>query len=208
MSGISFQGLKRGREDGGNSVEPGAIKRAKTSAINTVDLPGTSKQLAPLERLPEDMLTHILSFLPQPSVLKAMHEVCKAWCQIPPSGQLDLSQEKNMTDSRLKSIIESMQAKGYLITSIDLTRCTKITDKGLEVLKRMPLTAVSLRGCARITDGGLEVLKEMPLTALFLGECRQITDRGLESALRVDAAFTRLVSRQDATKSPILDLEC
>ena len=199
-----LQGVKRTREDGGNHVELYRIKRAKTSAINTVDLPGTSKQLAPMERLPEDMLSHILSFLPQPSVLKAMHEVCKAWCQIPPSGELDLSQEKNMSDSRLKSIIESMQAKGYLITSIDLSgsteitdrglevlkgmfltglvlaECDQITDRGLEVLKGMPLTILNLHGCARITDGGLEILKGIPLKELCLSGCEQITDDGLE----------------------------
>ena len=180
MSVISLlQGVNRTREVESGPVEHGTIKRAKTSAINTVDLPATSKQLAPLERLPEDMLSHILSFLPQPSVLKAMHEVCKAWCQIPPSGELDLSQEKNMTDSRLKSIIESMQAKRYLITSIDLSGCRKITDRALEVLKGMPLTALSLTGCARITDVGLEKLKGMPLTQLSLRECARITDVGL-----------------------------
>ena len=105
------------------------------------------------------MLSHILSFLPQPSALKAMHEVCKAWCQIPPSGELDLSQEKNMTDSRLKSIIESMQAKRYLITSIDLRGCMKITDRGLEVLKEMPLTQLYLAGCTQITDRDLKYSK-------------------------------------------------
>ena len=180
MSGMSLsQGSKRARDVEIDPMGPGTIKRAKTSAINTVDLPGTSKQLAPMERLPEDMLSHILSFLPQPSVLKAMHEVCKAWCQIRASGELDLSQEKNMTDSRLKSIIESMQAKGYLITSIDLIGCWKITDRGLEVLKGMPLTQLNLVGCTQITDVGLEVLKGMPLTQLNLCGCTQITDVGL-----------------------------
>ena len=172
------QGLKRARELE-DPMGPGTVKRAKTSAINTVDLPGTSKQLAPMEKLPEDMLSHILSFLPQPSVWKAMHEVCKAWCQIPPSVDLYLCQEKNMTDSRLKSIIESMQAKRYLITSIDLSGCTKITDRGLEVLKGMPLTALSLEGW-KITDKAIEALKGMPLTHLNLEGCENITDRGLE----------------------------
>ena len=206
------QGLKRARELE-DPMGPGTVKRAKTSAINTVDLPGTSKQLAPMEKLPEDILSHILSFLPQPSVLKAMHEVCKAWCQIPPSVDLDLSQEKNMTDSRLKSIIESMQAKRYLITSIDLSGCTKITDRGLEVLKgdaahtiesrrmdKSPILAIealkgdvrlhilNLDGCENITDRGLEMLKGMPLTQLSLARCEQITDVGLE-ALQRDAAY-------------------
>ena len=156
------------------------VKRAKTSAINTVDLPATSKQLAPLEKLPEDMLSHILSFLPQPSVLKAMHEVCKAWCQIPPSGELDLSQEKNMSDSRLKSIIESMQSKGYIITSIDLRGGTEITDRGLEMLKGMFLTGLVLAECDQITEVGLGVLKGMPITKLNLLGCQHITDDGLD----------------------------
>ena len=181
MPGISLlKSFKRSRDVEIDPMGPGTIKRAKTSAINTVDLPGKSEQRAPLERLPEDMLSHILSFLPQPSVLKAMHEVCKAWCQIRASGELDLSQEKNMSDSRLKSIIESMQAKGYLITSIDLSGCTKITDRGLEVLKGMPLTHLGLVGCSQITDRGLEVLKEMRLTNSGLNGCARITDKGFE----------------------------
>ena len=178
MSGISLPpGLKRARNN--EQMEHGTIKRAKTSAIYTVDLPRTSEQLAPLEKLPEDLLSHILSFLSQPSALKAMHEVCKAWCQIPASGELDLSEEINMTDSRLKLIIESMQAKGYVITSIDLSGSTQITDRGLEVLKEVPLTQLYLSGCRKITDRGLEVLKGMPLTILSLAECDQFTDVGL-----------------------------
>ena len=54
---------------------------------------------------------------------------------------------------------------------------SKLTDKGLEHLKGMPLTSVDFTGCHKFTNQALEHLKGMPLTSVASPDATNLRTR-------------------------------
>jgi tetratricopeptide (TPR) repeat protein len=99
----------------------------------------------------------------------------------PPLLTLDLSNKKDLTDVKFKSILSKTISN---VGILNLASCDQLTDSSIQLLaqKFKGLTSFNLSGCKNITDKGLESLKGLTaLTSLDLTYCSNITDKGLES---------------------------
>ncbi len=134
-----------------------------------------------IQAIPSAVFGRILSFLPAQEKIR-VHHVCQAWrnLSLVNDGCLDLSRLTNLSDRDLKTILD--KASGTRITSINLSKCKKITDAGLAHLVTLTrLSSLNLRGCYNITDAGLAHLSKLTLlSSLNLWGClSHITDAGL-----------------------------
>ena len=89
--------------------------------------------------------------------------------------QLDV-QGTRVTDAWLRGVATTFTG----LTKLDLERCTKITDAGLEhVGKLSNLTSLALTDCEGMTDAGLDHVGKLGnLTTLSLERCVRVTDAG------------------------------
>lgn len=63
------------------------------------------------------------------------------------------------------------------LAHLDLRRCRKLTEAGLEHLRKLPLTRLNLQGCEGV--GSLAPLHGLPLTSLSLEDCFQLAPADL-----------------------------
>lgn len=67
------------------------------------------------------------------------------------------------------------------LEGLNLTGCTPITDKGLEILSTHPLIFLNLTDCHKISDEGIKFLSPGPLRHLILRYCWRLTDKTLST---------------------------
>lgn len=65
------------------------------------------------------------------------------------------------------------------LQTLDLSDNYKITDEGIAHLKGMPLIELNLSDCPELTDSALACLEGVPLKSLHLAGCSLITNEGL-----------------------------
>lgn len=89
---------------------------------------------------------------------------------------LDLQGALNVDDDSLVLV-----AKLSLLTSLQLNRCTKLTDKGIMHLQPLTqLQVLNLSHCFNLTDKSLEVVGSVTsLNQLYMQQCLNVTDNGL-----------------------------
>jgi hypothetical protein len=143
---------------------------------------------------------------------------------LPGLTSIDLSWCENLTDKALSTLVKACRGlttlklrccrqltdawiadfspflglgKQSSLTSLDLTECIMITDKGLSSLvKSCPaLSVLELRGCNHITDLGMNALSRncKLLTSLNLGDCKEIKEAGLLKVVNSCQRLTTLV---------------
>ena len=107
---------------------------------------------------------------------------------LPGLASLDLTRCSRITDAGLKELKPLAS-----LTSLNLSYCQEVTDAGLKELKPLAsLISLNLSRCFKITDAGLKELKPLTaLTSLDLSEFREITDAGLKE-LKYLTALTSL----------------
>jgi Leucine Rich repeat len=104
---------------------------------------------------------------------------------LPLLEMLNLSKIPNFTDDCLIGINELPHLR-----ILNLSK-TGITDAGLAYLKTPRLTTLNIRKCTQITDKGLQSLLELPqLQAVHVIGCDQITAEGLRCLSRIRARGT------------------
>ncbi len=164
------------------ALAPIILPTASSAAVPPVVVSSKifSKQVT-IKSLPSAVMAHVLTFLSDPQALRSMRLASKEWAHLPFHGHLlDLSGYKNLSDDQLKTFLE--QLKGTKIQSINLKRCSKLTNKGLDHLSNLTsLISLDLNSCKNITDNGLKHLSKLTsLTLLNLEGYNKITNQGLE----------------------------
>ena len=98
-----------------------------------------------------------------------------------PQGQEVMIKVKQIDDDDLCQLSQDL-AGWSMITSLDLAENRKVTDDGLECLKKLPeLVYLNLSSCD-ITDKGLPYLLALQhLKVLNLTYCHRLTDLGLRT---------------------------
>lgn len=85
----------------------------------------------------------------------------------------------NLTDAGLQAVCSLPLS----LTDLYLGFCKKLTDVGLESLRRLPLRALNFKSCDQFTNSSLEALQGLPLTSLGLlacgGDNHRLSDAGL-----------------------------
>ena len=104
---------------------------------------------------------------------------------------------RQLTDSWLTDFSPFFLGKHIALTSIDLTECDNITDKGLSsIVNSCPnLSVLDLRLCRQITDIGMDAIARSckHLTSLNLGDCQQISESALKKVASSCKSLTTLV---------------
>jgi hypothetical protein len=145
----------------------------------TISLPPASLAGSAFKKVPDTLISMIQNYIPFKATARNMHLVVSTWRHLKGNdGHLDL-RCSNITDANLARTTKEYNNDRKL-TSLNLSYCKKITDKGLEHLKELALTRLDLSYCEQITDIDLEHLAGLPLTQLNLSGCKKITDKGLE----------------------------
>lgn len=72
---------------------------------------------------------------------------------------------------------------GMPLKSLNLSRCSLVTDAGLANLRGAPLSELSLSHCSLVTDTGLANLTEAPLEKLDLERCWHVSEGFLRSLI-------------------------
>ena len=98
-----------------------------------------------------------------------------------PEGQEVMIKVKQINDDDLCQLSQDITGCS-MVTSLDLAENRKVTDDGLECLKKLPqLVYLNLSSCD-ITNAGLPYLLELQrLRVLNLSYCHRLTDIGLRT---------------------------
>jgi hypothetical protein len=92
--------------------------------------------------------------------------------------------ENALTDVSVRAV-SSLHA----LTSLDLSRCVKVTDEGLRAVRNCTaLTSLNLSWCDELTDEALRTVSSLhALTFLHLSHCLKLTDEGLRAVSSLPA---------------------
>jgi hypothetical protein len=156
-----------------------SIVNSQTTAPVMGSQLGPDKRPLTISTLPVEIVDTIATFstVSYEEVILQFSHVCNQLNKMnvfPADGELRFKCHYSVTDSRLHKAIDSALAKNKPITSINLSSCSKLTDKGTQALiKCKDLTKLNLRGCHDLKS--LEFLSELHnLQELDLGEWRRI----------------------------------
>ncbi|XP_043226730.1 F-box/LRR-repeat protein 7-like isoform X1 [Amphibalanus amphitrite] len=142
---------------------------------------------APFDRLPDELILHIFSYL-STNELCFCARVCRRWYFLVWEPQLwtsiTLTGETTGADRALRQIVKLLcrDTPGTLchtVERVELNGCARLTDRGLSLLaRRCPqLRHLELRGCANVSNQALfEVVTNCPgLEHLDVTGCHRIT---------------------------------
>jgi hypothetical protein len=89
-----------------------------------------------------------------------------------------------LTDKGVRAVTSYLPA----LTSLDLTWCKRLTDKGMLAVSCTGLTSLTLNYCGKLTDEALRAVSNMPaLTFLDLSGCDMLTDEGMRAVSNMPA---------------------
>ncbi len=116
---------------------------------------------------------------------------------------LDLSGCKKITNEGLYALRKPR------LTHLNLSMCVNISDLGLSYLSyfgELPLEFLSLKGCIRVTNKGINWLRKMPLKELDLSVCPKITGLGLRHLQALPLQSLKLGYRYSLTDADLYPL--
>ena len=141
-------------------------------------------------------------FLPKYTLLRTFEissfRFKDAWILALPASphlkQITLKHSHCLTDYGLQHLVLVPN-----LTSLDLTRCTKITHASFPYIALLPLRKLVLRKCSLVTDQALSHIRTMPtLHELHVLKCNQLTTGGLIK-LQWDFEEIRIITNQKRT---------
>uniref|UniRef100_A0A6A7G4H0 F-box/LRR-repeat protein 7 n=3 Tax=Hirondellea gigas TaxID=1518452 RepID=A0A6A7G4H0_9CRUS len=162
---------------------------------------------APFEKLTDDLIVKIFSFLPTTS-LCMLSRVCRRWYLIAwePSlwTSISISGDAVHADRALKQITRLLSrdnnAGCVQIDKVSLNGCSRLSDRGLSLIgRRCPeLRHLELKGCVNVTNVGVfELVTQcVNLEHLDLTGCQQITCIHLSQQGCIESVDSLLHSRQ------------
>src|SRR5690348_3459724 len=136
------------------------------------------------QQLPASAINRISSFSSDSHLPHRTCLVSKGWEQLFSSKKVLNVTNHAITDEELIKLIDKHQTT---LTSINLSGCTRITDKSIKYLAKLKnLTNLNLSDCTLITDAAIKDLSKLQnLTTLDLTGCNQIKDTAIKDLIKL-----------------------
>src|SRR5690348_11291200 len=168
--------------------------------------PRALDQIEQQQQLPASAINRISSFSSDSHLPHRTCLVSKRWEQLFSSKKVLNVTNHDITDEELIKLIDKHQTT---LTSINLSECTRLTDKSIKYLAKLKnLTTLNLTSCFQITDAAIKDLSQLQnLTTLNLTGCNRITDAAIKDLSKLQNLTTLdLINCDKITDAAIKEL--
>lgn len=153
-----------------------------------------------MENIPEEIIGYILSHLNVPDILRC-RRVATKWDSSFHNWVFRLTVDNSCKTHVDFELLKSLSLCRKL-KELDLSGCIRIKDATFYYLTRLScLVTLKLNGCVGFSDRGMDVVSKLPLRSLSLRGCDNITDNGWQMVTRLAATLQSL----DLTDVGIID---